>query len=159
MKNLVDYLSELNAVDNTWGLWVDPNDINNYRIGRFCFENGGLLDNFICIGDLSDLSFGFQSHKEVLETILDSNTYSKDSTKAELFYNEKKVLVKKESILELFFENSRLLNTDFYTFLEDSICELANIWSTGEAELFVEEQLPQLLAKDYENETLFSHLD
>lgn len=59
MKNLISYLSELNTSDNSWGLYVNPQNIDNYRIGQICFENGGLLDEYVFVDTLDNLSFGF----------------------------------------------------------------------------------------------------
>ena len=143
MKTLVQYLSELNTSDNSWGLYVDPKDINNYRIGQLCFENGGLLDDFIFIGNLYDLSFGHQSDYEALQTIFESNTNFKDKEKSDILYNQKKVIVKKEGLIKAYFENR--LDKSFYNYLKTQVDELTEMWSTWEAEIFIEQSLPEIL--------------
>lgn len=68
---LKEYLSKLNTSDSQWGLWVNPDNFDDFRIGQFCFENGGMIDDFVCAGDLSALSFGFQSYREAFSSRFD----------------------------------------------------------------------------------------
>lgn len=165
MKPLVQYLSELNTSDTSWGLYLNPDNIDQYRIGQNCFDNGGLLDNYIFIDNLSNLSFGHQSEREALESILDFNTSSEDRCKATLTYNEKKVVVKKDKLLELYFEDK--LDKDFYQFLQNQIHDLMQIWSEWEAEFFVNDTLPEIIEEklsslqddDYEEDVENEELD
>lgn len=155
MKPLIDFLSELNTNDNTWGLYVDPENIDNYRIGQMCFDNGGLVDDYVFIGDLSSLSFGYQSTYECLESYLDSLT-TKNKEKAELSYKGKKVLVNKEAIINLYFEAK--LDEDFQNFLEKEINFIYEMWSLWETEIFIYEELPKIL-NGYEQDTNYSILN
>ena len=53
---LTQYLSQLNSSDNQWGIWADPDDLEDYRIGQICFENGGMKDEKKFIGTLDNFS-------------------------------------------------------------------------------------------------------
>lgn len=136
--NLVQYLTQLNTSDTSWGLYLNPDDINQYRIGQLCFDNGGLLDDYIFIDNLSNLSFGFQSEREALESILTTD-------KTTLIYNKKKVVVKKDTILELYFEGK--LDKDFYEFLKNQVEEIMSIWSIWDADFYVNETLPEIISE------------
>lgn len=137
MKNLVDYLSELNTVDSTWGLYVDPNDINNYRIGQICFENGGLSDNYVFVDTLDNLSFGFQSVVEILKSYLNNNRVG------EFIYKGKKSKCNVEAIIEAYFKER--LDKQFHRFLEEEVNSIWNMWSIWEAEAFIEGELLEIL--------------
>lgn len=54
---LREYLLTLQSSDSQQGIWVNPQNINDYRIGQFCFDNGGVYDDFIEIGSFEQLSF------------------------------------------------------------------------------------------------------
>lgn len=138
MKKLINYLAELNTADNSWGLYVDPKNIDNYRIGQICFENGGILDNYIFINTLDNLSFGFQSIREILESYLNSSNGI-----GEFIYKGKKSKCNVETIINAYFEEK--LDKEFHQFLKDDINSICNMWSLWEAENFVEEKLPNIL--------------
>lgn len=148
MKNLVDYLSKLNTVDNTWGLYVNPHDINSYRIGQICFENGGLLDNYVFVDTLDNLSFGFQSVVEILKSYLNNN-----NEVGEFIYSRvprdlaskkgKKSKCNVEAIIEAYFKER--LDKQFHQFLEEEINIIWNMWSVWEAEAFIEGELLEIL--------------
>ena len=138
MRNLVKYLSELNTSDSSWGLWVDLNNLDSYRIGQVCFENGGLIDGFVFVSTLDRVSFGFQSTYEILETCLSSN-----NGLGEFIYKGKKSKCDVEAIFNSYLENK--LDKNFYAFLEDKVNYIASIWAIWEAETFVDEVLPKIL--------------
>ena len=138
MKNLTIFLSELNTADNTWGLYVNPNDINSYRIGQICFENGGLSDNYVFVDTLDNLSFGFQSIVEILKVYLNNN-----NGVGEFIYTGKKSKCNVDAIISAYFEER--LDKQFRQFLEEDINKICNMWSVWEAEAFVEEKLPEIL--------------
>ena len=139
--DLVQYLSQLNTSDTSWGLYLNPDNINQYRIGQLCFDNGGLLDDYIFIDNLSNLSFGHQSERDALESILGTS----DKEKTIIIYNSRKAFIKKNKILELYFEGR--LDKDFYEFLKKEVEEIMNIWSIWEAEFYVNETLPEIIAE------------
>lgn len=61
MQSLISYLTTLNSSDASRGVWVDPENVDDFRVGQFIHENGGMLDSKVCIGSLDSLSFGDQS--------------------------------------------------------------------------------------------------
>ena len=144
MKNLISYLSELNTLDSSWGLYVNPQNIDSYRIGQVCFENGGLLDKYVFVDTLDNLSFGFQSTYEILETCLSSN-----NGVGEFTYKCKKSKCDVEAISNAYLEGK--LDKNFYAFLEKEISYISNLWSTWEAENFVCEVLSEILSKEETN--------
>ena len=97
-----------------------------------------MLDDYIFIDNLSNLSFGFQSEREALESILTTD-------KTTLIYNKKKVVVKKDTILELYFEGK--LDKDFYEFLKNQVEEIMSIWSIWDADFYVNETLPEIISE------------
>jgi hypothetical protein len=128
MTNLTDYLANLNTAENQWSLWVNPKNIEQYRIGQNCFDNGGLNDGFVLIDSLSNLSCGFQLTPEAIEALLESGRIEDKS---------RKVLVNKKAILAAYCEGS--LHEDFQEFLENESEDIKAVWARNEAELKVEE--------------------
>lgn len=66
MTTFHKYLSQLNTTDSQWGLYVNPRNFDDYRIGQEQFENGGLLDDKVYVGSLESMSYGYQSESEAL---------------------------------------------------------------------------------------------
>ena len=132
--SLQEKLSNLNSADSQWGIWVNPDDYDDYRVGQFCFENGGVLDNKICIGSLDKLSFGFQSHHDAIKMWLGENHL--------LAYKGRKVKVNQAGILHAWSDG--YLDQDFSEFLEDEVKSIMEIWSQCEAEEFVN-QIPEII--------------
>jgi len=147
--SLQKYLSNLNSADSQWGIWINPDNIDDYRIGQFCFDNGGVLDSKICVGSLDKLSFGFQSHCDAIEQYLKENQY--------LYYKGKKVKVNKEAILDIYREGT--FDTDFTEFLEGEAQDIMKIWAECEAEDFVNNKIPGIIEqalKDAAQESPYS---
>ena len=143
-------LSNLNSADSQWGIWVNPDNIDDYRVGQFCFENGGLLDNKICIGSLDKLSFGFQSQHDAIAHYLKENHL--------LAYKGRKVKVNKEKILQAWSDG--YLDEDFSEFLEDEAKSIMEIWAKCASEEFVINQIPQIIEqalKDVEEESSYAY--
>lgn len=135
MTTLFEYLKNLNSSETQWGVWVNPTDLDDYRIGQYCFENGGILDDFVCIGSLHKLSYGFQSHYDALKEYLKENQI--DFEKASITYKGKEILVSKEGILTAY--GNGILDKDFEEFLDNEIEDVCNIWASLEAEAKIDE--------------------
>lgn len=135
-KSLVDYLKSLNSAETQWGIWVNPENIDDYRIGQFQFENGGILDDWICIGSLDKLSFGFQSTSEAIAQFIKDN-------KELLNYKDRPVKVNLKGIIEAY--GSGYLDDDFRAYLEEKAEEVERIWSEMEAEDFVSNKVPEII--------------
>lgn len=149
--SLQKYLSNLNSADSQWGIWVDPDNVDNYRIGQFCFENGGILDSKICIGSLDKLSFGLQSQHDAIKHYLEEN---------QLTYKDKKVEVNPENILQAWSDGN--LDEEFAEFLDNQSRHIMNIWAEYEAEDFVNNKIPEIIEqalKDASQESPYSFAD
>lgn len=140
---LVEFLKNLDSAESHRGIWVNRENIDQYRIGEFSFENGGVLDHWICIGSLDKLSFGFQSWADAIAQYLeDENSFIK--------YKDKLVRVNIGGILDAY--SNGLLDEDFREFLEEKAEEVQVIWSQMKAENFVINQIPKILSQAKEEE-------
>jgi hypothetical protein len=63
---LVKYLSKLNSTETQWGIYVDPDDLNEYT----CNEHGG-PDGWVNIGTPESLGCGLQSTYEAVKAFLE----------------------------------------------------------------------------------------
>lgn len=127
MEALINYLSELNAEDNQWGVYVDPEDYA-YRIGQTIFENGGMLDGKIYVGTLEELSFGFQSEGdafgEAAAEAMGKSRFNEDGL-YQAFVNEE-------------------LPEELQSSIEKSIEIITSMQAREQAEKFVYEQMPEI---------------
>ena len=139
--SLQEYLSNLNSADSQWGIWVNPDNVDDYRIGQFCFENGGILDEKICIGSLDKLSFGFQSQHDAIKQYLKESEF--------LSYKGRKVKVNKKGILQSWSDG--ILDEDFSKFLEDKSQLIMKIWAEYQAEEFVNNEIPEIIEQALED--------
>jgi hypothetical protein len=131
---LVDYLASLNASTDQWGLYVNPTDLDDYRVEQLIFDNGGLLDGKVYVGTLEDLSCGYQCQVDAIKTFLEDN---ERFGIAEIKYKNKLVRCKTESIIDAWSEDK--LDPEFQEFLESEAEEIELEWAKNEAELKVEE--------------------
>lgn len=136
MTTLLAYLQTLNTAENQWSVWVNPDNVDEYRIGQNCFENGGLLDNWVCIGSLDALSFGYQSTHDAIQHFL------KESG-GEISYNGKRVKINAKGILDAY--DCGNLDEDFQKYLEQEALVIEQLWSEIDAEFFVSNTLPEIL--------------
>ncbi|MEY2910762.1 MAG: hypothetical protein RLZZ184_71 [Cyanobacteriota bacterium] len=139
--SLQKYLSNLNSADSQWGIWVNPNNINDYRIGQFQFENGGILDGKICIGSLDQLSFGYQSQLDAIKQYLEENQL--------LTFEGKKVKVNQKEILQAWSDGN--LDPNFSSFLEEKSQDIMEMWASYEAEEFVNNKIPEIIEQALED--------
>lgn len=139
--SLQEYLSNLNSADSQLGIWVNPNNINDYRIGQFQFENGGILDGKICIGSLDQLSFGYQSQLDAIKQYLEENQL--------LTFKGKKLKVNQKEILQAWSDGN--LDLEFSSFLEKKSQPIMEMWASYEAEEFINNQLPKIIEQALED--------
>lgn len=131
MQKLIDYLADLNSAESQLGIWVNPNNLDDFRVGQFCYENGGVLDDKVCIGGLNDLSFGFYYESDILKDLIKySGLKFKEKEIKEYFENL-------DNFVEDYLENN--LDNDLYEFLNELIVEEAEYSSLENARLFVED--------------------
>lgn len=128
--SLAAYLKNLNSAETQWSLYVNPQNIDEYRVGQNCFENGGLSDGWVCVGNLESLSYGFQSTTEAIAQYLEDN-------KDEIEFNGRKVRVNRDGIMSAYSDG--LLADEFQEFLETEAESIKEIWAENEAWEKVEE--------------------
>lgn len=133
--NLLEYVKNLNSCEDTQGIWVNPENIDDFRIGQLQFENGGILDNFFFVGTLNNCSFGYQSIREGILTLVCGDSDSKHEY-GFYHYKGKQVKIHVESLIEAYFEES--LDLDFYQALNSDISYILDTWADEEASLFIE---------------------
>ena len=136
MQALINYLSNLNTSDSQWGLWVNPENVDEYRVGQFIFENGGLDGGWICAGSLDSLSCGFQSTHDAIKQYLEDNS-------DEIQYNGRMVKVNRDGIMEAY--SNGTLDQQFQEFLESEAEGIKAVWAENEAEDFVYNKLPEII--------------
>jgi hypothetical protein len=126
--SLAQYLASLNSSETQWSVYVDPANLDNYRVGQDCFENGGINDGFVGIGSLESLSFGFQSTADAIESLLESGR---------IHYKGREVRVRSKAILDAYRDGD--LDSGFQEFLEAECEEIKQVWAVDAADLKVEE--------------------
>ena len=128
--SLQEYLSNLNCPEPQWGIWVNPDNVNDYIVAPCCSENR----KYILIGSLDKLSFGFQSQHDAIKQYLEENQL--------LIYKGKKVKVNKKEILQAWSDGN--LDADFAKFLEQNSLNIMQVWSECEAQEFVNNKIPEI---------------
>ena len=131
MESLQEYLARLNCSETQWGLWVNPENINEFREGQFIFENGGKLDGFICIGTLDELSCGFQPEGEILQELL---------RHGEICYRKKifsRYNCNFDGFIEAYFE--KRLAPGLQKLTDEMVTEVRREWAEDESQKKIEE--------------------
>lgn len=147
---LQEYLSQLNSASIEWGIWVDPKNPDNYRIGQFIHENGGLLDGWVGIGSLESLSYGNYCEPKVLDYILSSHRGSEKSEYTEFLFDGRIVKCHRESMKKAYFDN--FLAPHLAEYLRKEVETISQVWAKEEASVFVSDLLPDILeakSKEY----------
>ncbi len=127
---LVEYLAQLNSCEEQWGIWVNPADLDDYRVGQCCFENGGLLDEKVFIGTFDQLSFGFQSTAKAIEQYA-------DDLGGQIRWGDRLIRVDAKALRRAYEEG--YLDPHFRAFLESEARDIELTWAENEAENKVEE--------------------
>lgn len=127
---LVDYLAQLNTFDSSWGLYVNPANVDDYRIGQRIFENGGLLDDKVFADTLDNVSFADQSYSVAISCYI-------ARCNNEIEYKGRKVKVNTEGILNAY--HLYLLDKEFEDFLMCKAEEIHAEWAREDAERYVEQ--------------------
>jgi len=119
MQTLINYLATLNSNETQWGIWVNPENLDEFRIGQKIHQNGGVLDNYEYIGDCESLSYGFQSRQDAVKEVLENNPI--------LLYQGKKVLFNKTALYEAYTNDA--LDADFENFLNAEAEKYEQQWA------------------------------
>lgn len=128
--SLKEYLIQLDSADSNWELYVDPNDWDNFEISTVPIEG------MVKLGNLSQLSFGYQSYEEALWDFLYSH---KIGEFASFYYpgNGRTIRVKIEEFIEAYVSDE--LDPKLRSFLDSEIEKIHQQWSINEVELFLED--------------------
>jgi hypothetical protein len=126
------YLSELNCSDSTQFLYVDPEDLDRFVIAQVAPAG------FVCIGSLDCLSFGYQNRHDALKQWL-ANADGSFSFSGQLVHFDI------DGLLDAYFDGK--LADDMYDYLTERIDEIVTEWSQVEADFFISETMPDMLAQ------------
>lgn len=141
MVSLREYLTSLNCADSSQGIWVNPDNVDDYIIRPIMFGyNAQDYGNRVCIGSLDKLSYGYQSTYDAIKAYLEDHKYAHNLSTFE--YNGR-VRVSISGILSAYSDN--LLDEDMVKFLEREAETIEKIWSEVEADLFINEELPIII--------------
>jgi hypothetical protein len=144
--NLVQFLSKLNSCDRYTGIWVNPSNLDEYRVGMFELKNGGLDDDWICIGSLERLNFREQSVAELMREVLQKNGWSLQKPDVGSFFHRgKPIRVSISATTEAFV--NRKLDKDFYETLHEEVVKLKEEWSELDAEQFVNQEVRPIIGE------------
>jgi hypothetical protein len=130
-QSLINYLSNMNSTETQWSIYVNPENLDEYECTQWDGQSG-----WVKIGTPDSLSFGFQSNSECLEDWLLSRDH--------IEYKSKKVKFNRKGILEAYSQGT--LDEDFKEFLLDAIEDYKAESAKAEAEFFVIDTIPDLIA-------------
>ncbi|NJN88947.1 MAG: hypothetical protein HC878_00230 [Leptolyngbyaceae cyanobacterium SL_5_14] len=134
-QRLVQYLAALDSSEEMWGLWVDPENPDDFRLGQYIFDNGGLNDGKVDMGSLSVLSCGNQDAADAIRQWL------KDR-KGVFQYGDRRVSVNIHGVMMA--HHLGTLDDDFLSFLEASARPIQHEWADLDAEHKVSEFIASL---------------
>lgn len=52
----LEFLAQLNDAEKGWGLWIDRNQLEQYHVGQYSYENDRIPKSFIHVGNLDQLA-------------------------------------------------------------------------------------------------------
>jgi hypothetical protein len=146
MAALVEYLTQLNSSDSQQGIWVNPEDINDFIVRPLQFGyNAQTYGDRVCIGTLDKLSFGYQSERDAFCCWVSGgiSTEKMPKTIQTIEYQGRKVQVAPEALYEAWIDGS--LDESFASFIQEATEEIFSQWASDEAESFVANELPAIL--------------
>jgi hypothetical protein len=133
-QQLIKYLSGLNSTETQWGIYVDPENVDNYT----CTQYGP--DGWIKIGTPNSLSYGFQSTYEAVKAFL-------EGCGASLEFNGRTVRFNLKGLLEAYADRNERGNDELFDWLEEQAADIQAQWSIDEAENFVIDKLPDIISQ------------
>jgi hypothetical protein len=131
-EKMVAYLASMNCTETQCSIYVNPDDMDEFE----CTQWGGSA-GWVRIGSSDSLSFGFVPTDEVLESYL----IGLDSIE----YKGKKVLFDRKALIAAYSEGR--LDEEFQEWLLQEIEETRQEISLSEAEIFVSDRLPEIIAQ------------
>jgi len=128
--SLKDFLSNLNSGEHNWKIWVNPDlPEEEYR----AVQEPGRIDGWVCVGSLEGLSFGFQSKKDAFLDCIDLVMQGKAR-----HYNP-------SALFDAYYNGD--LPLDLSREIDREIESIHKEWSQFEAEEFVVDKLPAIIAE------------
>ena len=128
---LIKYLASLNSTETQWGIYVDPENIDEFTCSQY------RPDGWVRIGSPDSLSFRFVPTDEVI----DSHLMGVDSIE----YKGKKVRFNRKGLISAYSEGR--LDEEFNDWLMEEIEPTREAISLSEAETFVSDRLPEIIEK------------
>lgn len=129
--SLTQYLAQLDSVESQWGIWVNPQNLEEYRIGQFLFENGGVIDNFVSIGSMESFT------EEKYNYCGSFYDYVHKHHSSNILFNGKQVRFNSKSMADAI--SSGLVDKDFEEALYEEYNKMCQDWSEEWASSKVEE--------------------
>ena len=126
---LIKYLSSLNSTETQWGIYVDPENIDEFTCSQ-CRPDG-----WVRIGSPDSLSFGFVP----TDAAIDSHLMGVDSIE----YKGKKFRFNRKGLISAYSEGR--LDEEFQDWLMEEIEPTREDISLNEAETFVSNRLPEII--------------
>lgn len=136
-RTLEQFLTELDSPRDDWFVYVDPADINDWRMGYCKFHYGERIP----IGPLSKISFAKQSDEEALLSVLHQKVNRKIGW---VEYKGRTVLLNVNKVLDLY--KAGKLHHEFESFLRHQITTTKTQWARQGASAFVNDVLPYQLS-------------
>jgi hypothetical protein len=126
---LIKYLASLNSTETQLGIYVDPENIDEFACSQYRPEG------WVCIGSPDSLNFGFVPTDEVI----DSHLMGVDSIE----YKGKKVRFNRKGLISAYSEGR--LDEEFQNWLMEEIEPTREDIALSEAEIFVSNRLPEII--------------
>jgi hypothetical protein len=54
--SIEEFLGQLNTAEKGWGLWINRNDIHEYHVGQYAFDNDRIPKCFVHVDNLDHLA-------------------------------------------------------------------------------------------------------
>lgn len=137
---LQEYIRDLDSFSTTCGLWVNPQNVDDYRLGETMFKNGGLLDGKVFIGTLGNLSLPRLGQLEALRELLE---YYCPNRGDYMYIADKKVRMNRISVAELYEDD--MLDETFKACLDEYIEAWISDDLDFKAQEYLDLELPEYL--------------
>lgn len=134
--NFQRWLAKNNSDEEQWGVWVNPRDVQDYRIGQYCFENGGILDDWAHIGSIESLAY----ERRLYTGEEDGYSYLIENNDEEsILFKGKIVRFSREGLAKLYGQGDSRLNPEFVEAIEKNLDLQCEQFSQEWAEQKIEE--------------------
>lgn len=118
---LINYLKTLDSPDSSWGVYVNPNDQDDFAIQQIVFE---APEGKALLGSLDSLSYGSQSVEDAIAQFIADQGYC-------LLFEHKLVWVSETGIVKAY--RDKRLSPRFAEYLENEAANICKQWAESEA--------------------------